>query len=119
MRYGVIPNKGDILHIDFDPASGHEMKGEHYCLVVSATRFNKRFKLAMVCPISSGNYELAQASGMLVPLSGFGLNLYGNIHIHQLTVIDYQARRAKLHSKAPTELLSEVVLRLVPIFEED
>ncbi|MDL2315781.1 type II toxin-antitoxin system PemK/MazF family toxin, partial [Desulfovibrio sp. OttesenSCG-928-A18] len=100
----MIPSKGDILHIDFDPASGHEMKGEHYCLVVSSGRFNKRFRLAMVCPISSGNYEHARAGGMLVPLSGLGLNLYGNIHLHQLTTIDYQARRAKFHSKAPAEL---------------
>ena len=119
MRCGVIPNKGDILHIDFDPASGHEMKGEHYCLVVSSGKFNKRFKLAMVCPISSGAYELAITSGMLVSLSGFGLNLYGNIHIHQLTTIDYQARKAKFHSKAPTSLLNEVILRLLPIIEDD
>ncbi|MDL2216401.1 type II toxin-antitoxin system PemK/MazF family toxin [Desulfovibrio sp. OttesenSCG-928-M14] len=113
------PNKGDILHIDFDPASGHETKGEHFCLVVSSGKFNKRFRLAMVCPISSGNYEIAKASGMLVPLSGFGLNLYGNIHIHQLTTIDYKSRNAKFHSKAPRELLKEVILRQMPILEED
>lgn len=115
----MIPSKGDILHTDFDPASGHEMKGEHFCIVVSSSKFNKRFRLAMVCPISSGNYELAAASGTLVPVGGFGLNLYGNIHIHQLTTIDYQSRNAKFHSKAPQELLEEVILRLVPIFEED
>ena len=41
------PERGDVLHLTFDPASGREMKGEHYCLVVSARRFNERFKLAI------------------------------------------------------------------------
>jgi mRNA interferase ChpB len=25
----VIPERGDILHLQFDPASGKEMKGDH------------------------------------------------------------------------------------------
>ena len=37
-----IPEKGDIVHLQFDPASGHEMKGEHYALVLSPKYFNKR-----------------------------------------------------------------------------
>ena len=119
----MIPSKGDILHIDFDPASGREMKGEHYCLVVSSTSFNKRFKLALVCPISSGKAEIASKGGqgqvgMLVSLSGCGIDLYGNIHVHQLTNIDWQERNAKFHSKAPQHLLDEVLNRIFPILEE-
>jgi mRNA interferase ChpB len=114
----MIPNKGDILHVDFDPASGHEMKGEHYCLVVSSEKFNGRFRLAMVCPISSGKAQMASAGGTLVSLDGFGLDVYGNVHIHQLTTIDYESRNAQLRAKAPAELVNEVLYRLLPILEE-
>ena len=40
------PERGDILHLAFDPASGREMKGNHFCLVVSPRAFNTRFKNA-------------------------------------------------------------------------
>ena len=53
------PDRGDILHLAFDPASGREMKGKHFCLVVSPRAFNARFKLAMVCLISGGAAEAA------------------------------------------------------------
>ena len=53
------PERGDILHLQFDPASGREMKGNHFCLVVSPKAFNARFKLAMVCPISGEVAEQA------------------------------------------------------------
>lgn len=36
------PAHGDIIHLQFDPASGREMKGAHYALVVSAKAFNVR-----------------------------------------------------------------------------
>jgi mRNA interferase ChpB len=48
------------LHLQFDPASGKEMIGKHFCLVVSPKSFNARFKLAMVCPISGGPTEVAR-----------------------------------------------------------
>lgn len=40
----VTPDRGDILHLAFDPARGREMKGNHFCLVVSPKAFNARFK---------------------------------------------------------------------------
>lgn len=30
-----VPARGDIMRLEFDPASGREMKGPHYALVVS------------------------------------------------------------------------------------
>lgn len=47
------PERGDILHLAFDPSSRREMKGNHFCLVVSPREFNARFKLAMVCPFQA------------------------------------------------------------------
>lgn len=42
-----VPARGDIMRLEFDPASGREMKGHHYALVVSGKLFNER-GLAMV-----------------------------------------------------------------------
>lgn len=40
-----VPERGDIIHLEFDPASGQEMKGPHFALVLSAEAFNKARRL--------------------------------------------------------------------------
>ena len=64
-----IPNRGDIVHLQFDPASGQEMKGTHFGLVVSSKAFNSR-GLTMICPISQGEAEIARSYGTIVTLMG-------------------------------------------------
>ena len=103
------PERGDILHLQFDPASGREMKGNHFCLVVSPKIFNARFKLAMVCPISGGAAETARSAGFLVSLMGFGLRTDGQVHAHQIKSLDWASRRATLVERVPTAIIQEVL----------
>ena len=115
----MIPERGDILHLAFDPASGRELKGDHYCLVVSAKAFNKRFKLAMVCPISSGVAGVAREAGFLVSLMGTGSRLNGSVHCHQLKTLDWEARKASFLEKAPSVVIKEVIDCLMAVLEDD
>ncbi|MEI7668715.1 MAG: type II toxin-antitoxin system PemK/MazF family toxin [Pseudomonadota bacterium] len=113
------PERGDILHLQFDPSSGKEMQGDHFCLVVSPKSFNERFKLAMVCPISGGVSNTARNSGFLISLTGSGLKIDGNIHAHQLKTLDWNIRNAKKIEKAPSHIVGEVINCLMAVFEED
>lgn len=106
-----VPNRGDIIHLQFDPASGQEMQGEHFALVVSNAVFN-RSGLAFVCPISQGNAELARNRGTLVTLMGSGTHIQGAIHCHQLKSLDWRIRQAKRKESVPEFILDEVQLRL-------
>lgn len=115
----MIPERGDILHIQFDPASGKEMMGKHFCLVVSPSSFNVRFRLAMVCPISGGPAEVARNSGFLISLMGCGLKTDGLIHAHQLKSLDWTARQASFVEKVPYVILQEVLDCLSAIFEDN
>jgi len=108
------PDRGDIIHLQFDPASGHEMKGPHYGLVVSPKIFNMR-GLAMVCPISQGEATSARTFGTVVTLVGAGTDTQGAIHCHQLKALDWRARKAKIKEKAPQVVLDDVAARLAPI----
>jgi len=103
------PERGDILHLAFDPASGREMKGDHFCLVVSPKEFNARFKLAMVCPISGGTAEVARSAGFLVSLMGQGLRTDGQVHAHQIKSLDWASRPASLVERAPEAIVQEVL----------
>ena len=111
------PERGDILHLTFDPASGHEMKGPHFCLVMSPRAFNARIKLAMVCPISGGPAEAARSAGFLVSLMGLGLRTDGQVHAHQIKSLDWAARKAKLVERAPDSLVQEVLSCLQTVLE--
>jgi mRNA interferase ChpB len=112
------PDRGDIIHLQFDPASGREMKGDHFCLVVSPKAFNQRFKLAMVCPISGGSAPVARDTGFLVPLLGAGLKTDGSIHAHQIKSLDWAVRKASLVERAPPHIVGQVLECLMSVLEE-
>lgn len=111
---GYTPERGDIVHLQFDPASGQEMKGPHYALVVSAKAFNAR-GLAMVCPISQGAAAVARSYGTVVTLMGSGTHTQGTVHCHQLKALDWRARRAKFKEAVPTIVIDDVAARLEAI----
>src|SRR5437764_990538 len=112
-----VPNRGDIVHMQFDPASGQEMKGPHFALVVSAKAFNAR-GLAMVCPISQGAAAAARTHGTVVTLMGLGIDTQGAVHCHQLKSLDWKVRKVKFKEKVPQEIVDDVAARIEAIIFE-
>ena len=109
-----VPNKGDIIHLQFDPATGKEMQGEHYALVISAKAFNER-GLAVVCPISQGQGASERTYGLIVSLMGTGIDTQGAVHCHQIKSLDWRARKAKLKEIVPDYITDEVIARVQAI----
>lgn len=97
-----IPERGDIIWVDFSPTIGHEQKGHRPALVLSDSDKNRVTGIIQVCPITS------KASGW-----GFELALLddmktnGVILIDQLTGLDWNARNIKVVEKVPDELVDE------------
>lgn len=111
------PNRGDIVHLQFDPASGQEMKGPHFGFVVSSKVFNSR-GLAMICPISQGAAAAARTHGTVVSLMGSGSETQGAIHCHQLKSLDWRIRKAQFKEALPAVIVEEVAARLDAILFE-
>ncbi len=112
-----IPKKGDIIHLQFDPASGTEMKGKHYALVVSSQLFNKQ-GLAFVCPISQGKVNQARSFGTVVTLMGSGTHTQGAVHCHQLKSLDWKIRQAQFKESVPSFIIDDVLLRIDAILSD-
>lgn len=104
-----VPGRGEIWHLNFDPTTGREMLGEHYCLVLSKREFNEAFGLALVCPISQGRADAARGQGFLVTLMGSGADTQGNVHSHQVRTLDWRIRKASFKEKAPAEIVQQVL----------
>ena len=94
-----VPKRGDIIHLTFDPASGKEMLGKHYGLVISDKIFNSS-GLAMICPISQGAAANARSIGTLVTLMDSGIEIQGAVHCHQLKSLDWRVRKAEFKEVA-------------------
>jgi mRNA interferase ChpB len=109
-----VPNRGDVVFLDFDPASGREMKGPHFGLVVSGKAFNQQ-GLAMICPISQGAASAARTYGTVVTLVGAGTDTQGAVHCHQLKSLDWRSRRARLKESVPQSILDDILARVEAI----
>lgn len=108
------PERGDIIHLQFDPASGQEMKGPHFGLVVSRKAFNSR-GLAMICPISQGGADVARSYGTVVTLMGSGAYTQGAVHCHQMKSLDWRMRKAKFKESVPAVIMADVEARIEAI----
>lgn len=48
-----IPNRGDIVWLNFNPQQDHEQAGVRLAIVLSSELYNKNSKLMLACPITS------------------------------------------------------------------
>ena len=109
-----VPKRGDIVHLTFDPASGKEMLGKHYGLVISDKIFNGS-GLAMICPISQGAAANARSIGTIVTLMASGTETQGAVHCHQLKSLDWRVRKAEFKEITPDFIMEEVAGKLEAI----
>ena len=50
---GFIPEKGDLVWLEFNPQAGHEQQGHRSAICVSQKLYNQKTGLALFCPITS------------------------------------------------------------------
>ena len=67
-----IPERGDLIWLDFDPQAGREQAGRRPAIVLSESDFNDLTGFAVVCPITnqSKNYAFEVLIPEGLPFSG-------------------------------------------------
>ena len=48
-----IPERGDIVWLNFNPQVGHEQMGKRPAIVISPKEYNEKVGLGLFCPITS------------------------------------------------------------------
>lgn len=107
-----IPERGDLVWTNFDPAPGHEQKGKRPALVLSPASFNKKIMLAMVAPITSR----VRGHGFEVPLEG--QKIHGAVLCQQVKMIDFSERGLHFAEKASEATISDALARVRTIVSE-
>ena len=108
-----IPDKGDIVLLQFNPQQGHEQAGARPALVLTEKVYNEKTGLAIMCPITSKvkgyPFEIA-----LPPR----LKTEGVILADQVKNLDWRARQIKFIEKAPIDITLAVLNKLKLLLEK-
>lgn len=105
-----VPEFGDLIKADFDLGqAGHEEAGWRPALVLSPKAYNKT-GLAVVVPITN------QIKGYPFEVNlPRGLKIGGTVLADAVKSIDWRERKARLHDKAPAEVIKSVQAKLAAL----
>ena len=107
-----IPQRGDIVWINFTPQAGHEQTGKRPALAISPLIYNKKVGLAIFCPITS------QIKGypfeIIIPE---GNKIRGVVLADQVKSLDYNSRKVQFISKLPPAAVEEVLSKLITLIQ--
>lgn len=97
-----IPERGDLVWLDFSPQSGHEQRGRRPAVVISPKIYNAKTNLAIFCPITSQqkNYPFEVALDTE--------KTSGVILSDQVKSLDWKIRRAEFIEKLSDRNLNKV-----------
>lgn len=102
MVVSYVPEVGEIIWIDFDPQTGREHSKRRPALVLTDSKYNRASGLCIVCPLTSAR------KGYPFEVPAFIDKVEGAVLADQVKSLDWAARNAELHSKAPADLLRKV-----------
>lgn len=96
-----IPDRGDIVWVNFSPQVGHEQAGKRPALVLSSKSYNNVSNLMLVCPITSKvkNYPFEVRINYK--------KIDGVILADQVKSIDWRERKISFAAKAPAVIVNQ------------
>jgi len=101
-----IPNKQDIVIIDFSPSSGKEINKRRPAVVVSSQKYSTITGFVAVCPITHGANHLKE-KGLLVEVQSQSVD--GFVNPFQLHTFDYISRNTQKVGVMDTAIFQKVV----------
>lgn len=96
-----IPDRGDIVWLNFSPQQGHEQAGRRPALVLSPRDYNSVSNLMLGCPITS------KIKGYPFEVRIKSQKIDGVILADQIKNLDWSARDVVFAEKAATSVLSQ------------
>ena len=101
-----VPDRGDIVWLNFTPQAGHEQMGRRPALVLSPEKYNKKTGLAVCCPITSS----VKGYPFEVNISGKKIN--GAVLADHLKNLDWKVRKAKFIEKTSADVVQQCSLKI-------
>lgn len=101
-----VPDRGDLVWLQFNPQAGHEQAGHRPALVVSPRAYNAKVGLALVCPLTT--HVKGYPFEVRLPDDAKGASA---VLADQLKSLDWRARQAKRIGTAPPQVVAEIIAK--------
>jgi len=102
-----VPERGDVVWIDFNPTVGHEQAGHRPALVLSPRTYNDFWGLFICCPITSK----VKGYPFEVPILGHP-DIAGVVLADQVKNLDWRSRRVTKKGRASERIVLETLGKL-------
>lgn len=102
-----IPERGDVVRINFNPQKGREQAGHRRAVVLSPRNYNGKVGLAVICPITTKPKGYSYEVG--IP---YGLDTRGAILADHLKSQDWKKRGAQFIERLPEPIIEAVLSRI-------
>ena len=107
----MIPERGQIIWLNFNPQKGHEQAGRRPALVISPAAYNGVSSCVLVCPITSNTTPWPWK--VMLPIDE---KITGAVLVDQLKSIDPKARKTEdSEQTVPSSIMHEVLARLATL----
>lgn len=105
-----VPDRGDIISLNYDPATGREIGKVRPALVITPKAYNRQIGLALVCPITTrvSGYPFEVA----LPAGGKAV---GAVLADRVSSLDWRARRARLIERAAPGVATDTLALLATL----
>ena len=111
---GYVPERGDLVWLQFNPQAGSEQAGRRPALVISPRSYNRKVGLALVCPITSNVKGYPFEVGLPE-----GLDVQGAVLCDQLKSLDWRVRSAARAGSVPDGILRDATARILALVDPD
>lgn len=98
-----VPERGDVVWIDFDPQAGREQAGHRMAMVLSPRKYNGATGLMVCCPLTT------KIKGYPFEVSTYINGKRGAALADHLKNVDWRARKARKTAKASQETVLDVL----------
>ncbi|MFH0770036.1 MAG: endoribonuclease MazF [Candidatus Peregrinibacteria bacterium] len=102
-----VPDRGDIVSLQFDPQCGREQAGRRPALVLSPRSYNAKVGLAILCPVTG--HAKGYPFEVILPC---GMKTKGVILADHVKSLDWQTRGARVIERVPPSVLVDVLAKL-------
>lgn len=104
-----IPDRGDVVWLNFTPQAGYEQSGTRPALVLSPMSYNKKTGLSVCCPISS------KIKGYPFEVKVEGKKISGVVLSDHLKNLDWQIRKIKFIEKADPRVVKDCTAKIAAL----
>lgn len=112
MARAYVPDRGDLIWLEFNPQAGHEQAGRRPAFVVSPRAYHRKVGLALVCPVTSNvkqyPFEVALPAGA---------RTRGAILSDQVKSLDWRVRKATFIERLAEEVANDVTARILALVD--